>query len=154
MKAKSYSIILFLIFFNTLSIAQDIDKNNIYFKALKEYACYVDRFEPETDTVYFEVVKGITTYFPKEINGLKVIIITALNQQEIYSNNGGQIVQRKMIPAQVLKDKINIGIIPYQGQYLEEKGGIKLSLSKWHSIIFMYDKESKSFKYKEIQNNG
>ena len=59
-----------------------------------------------------------------------------------------------MIPTQVDKDKIDISIIPYQGQYLKEQGGIKLGLSKWHSIIFMYDTESKSFKYKEIQNKG
>ena len=81
MPAKSYSILILLLFYNTLSNAQYIDEDNIYFKALKEYARYVERFEPETETVYFEIVKGITTYFPKEINGLQVVIITGSNQQ-------------------------------------------------------------------------
>jgi hypothetical protein len=154
MSAKTYITLITLLLLNKLSIAQNINEDNIYYKALKEYSRYVERFEPETDTVYFEEIKGITSYFPKEISGIKVVIITALNQQEIYSANGGKLIHRKMTPAQVVEDKIDVSIIPYQGQYSQEQGGLRLGLSKWHSVIFVYDIESKSFKYKEIQNNG
>ena len=150
MRTKIYSTLILLLLFNTLSIAQNNNEDNIYFKALKEYARYVERFEPETDTVYFEVLKGVTSLFPKEINNIKVIILTALNQQKIYEANDGKLVHRKMSPAQVIEDKIDISIIPFQGQYSVEGGGLRLGLSKWHSIIFVYDTDTKSFKYSEM----
>lgn len=154
MLIKSLYTFIVLLLFTTISVAQEFDKDNIYYRALKEYARYIERFEPETKTVYFEEVKGITAYFPKEINGLKIVILTARNQVEIYAKNDGQIIHRKMSPAQIVKNKIDVGIIPYQGQYSPEQGGLRLGLSKWHNVIFVYDEKSKSFKYKELQNNG
>lgn len=154
MLVKVLGTILLLFFINSSSFGQNIDEQNIYYRALKEYSRWVERFEPDTDTLYFEHVKGITTFFPKEINGLQIIIITGLNQKEIYENNGGKLIHRKMTPVQVTDSKIDIGVIPYQGQYSAEQGGLRLGLSKWHSIIFEYDQESNSFKYKTIQNNG
>ena len=145
------TIVTFLLF-TASSFAQNIDENNIYYRALKEYARYVDRFEPEVDTVYFEEVKSITTFFPKEVDGLKVIIITALNQAEIYKANGGELIHRKMTPAQVTGGKIDIGLIPYQGRY-EPQSGLRLGFSKWHSIIFNFNPVSGKFEYESIQNN-
>ena len=147
-------IVTFLLLFNLPSYSQNIDQTNIYYRALKEYARYVERFEPGTDTLYFEELKGVTTFFPKQIDGLIITIVTAQNQTNIYAADNGSLVHRKMAPAQVRDGLIDIGLIPYQGQYSEEQGGLRLGLSKWHSIIFEYNEATKSFDYKNIENNG
>ncbi len=154
MSFKTSTLLLFLICFSAPSLAQNIDENNIYYRALKEYIRYVERFETETDTLYFEELKGITTWFPKKINELTVIIITAQNQEQIYKANGGKLVHRKMTPAQVVDGKLDIGIIPYQGQFAAGQGGLRLGLSKWHSVIFEYNTKSGKFEYRRIDNNG
>jgi len=154
MHLKGFGSLLLLFVINFSAFGQNLDEQNIYYRALKQYIRYVERFEPETDTLYFEEIKGITTFFPKEINGLTVIALTAQNQVGIYEKNGGALVHRKMSPAQVKDGEIEIRIIPYQGQYSPELGGLRLGLSKWHIIIFVYDDLSKSFKYKRMQNNG
>ena len=64
----------------------------------------------------------------------------------------GKLIHRKMTPAQVTDAKIDIGVIPYQGQYTAETG-LRLGLSKWHSVIFDYDPNERKFVYKRIENN-
>lgn len=154
MFVKSLYTSLIILLLNSVATSQEFNEDNIYYRALKEYARYIERFEPETKIVYFEEVKGITAYFPKKINNLEIVIITARNQREIYAKNDGQIIHRKMSPAQIDKNKIDVGIIPYQGQFSAELGGLRLGLSKWHNVIFVFDEKSKTFKYKELQNNG
>ena len=153
MTLKTSTLLLAFSLFSGNLNAQVPDENNIYYRALIEYTRYVDRFEPEVDTLYFEELKGITSFFPKQIKKYTVVIITALNQQQVYEANGGKLIHRKMTPAQVKDDMIDIGVIPYQGQFSVDQGGLRLGLSKWHSVLFGYNSESNKFEYKRIENN-
>ncbi len=149
---KITSTLALLLVMGVNTHAQNIDEDNIYYRALKEYARWVERFEPETDTVYFEEVKGITNYFPKEINGIKVELITGRNQTQIYTAHGGRLTHRKMTPALVIENRIEIGLIPYEGQY-SAQSGIRLGLRNWHNIIFEFNTQSGKFEYRRIDNN-
>ncbi|MCE7995115.1 MAG: hypothetical protein HEP71_24260 [Roseivirga sp.] len=133
--------------------AQDAapQEESIYVRALNQYIRWVNKFEPETDTLYFEELKGITTLFPKELDGLSIKILTGRNQAEIYQQHDNTLTQRKMTPAKVIKNKIEIGIIPYEGR-LEPNRGIILSLRKWHAVIFEYNPETQSFEYARFEN--
>ena len=111
----------------------------------------IKKFEPETDTLYFEELRGITTLFPKEVDGLSIVILTGRNQREIYAQNEGKLTQRKMTPAKVVKSEIEIGIIPYKGR-LEEQRGVVLSFSKWHAVIFAYNPKTERFDYARFEN--
>lgn len=126
-------------------------EESIYVRALNQYARWVNKFEPETDTLYFEELKGITTLFPEELDGLTIKILTGRNQAQVYQQNENELIQRKMTPAKVLKNKIEIGIIPYEGR-LEENRGIILSLRKWHAVIFQYNPSTESFEYLRFEN--
>lgn len=126
-------------------------EESIYIRALNQYARWIKKFEPETDTLYFEELKGITTLFPTEVDGLAIKILTGRNQAQIYQQHENKLIQRKMTPAKVIRNQIEIGIIPYQGR-LEENQGIILSLSKWHAVIFEYNPETESFEYARFEN--
>lgn len=126
-------------------------EESIYVRALNQYARLINKFEPETDTLYFEELKGITTLFPKEVDGLSIKIITGRNQAQIYQQHGNMLIQRKMTPAKVIKNQIEIGIIPYEGR-LEPNRGIILSLRKWHAVVFEYNPETQSFEYARFEN--
>ena len=124
---------------------------SIYVQALNQYARWIKKFEPETDTLYFEELRGITTLFPKQVDDLTVTILTGRNQRKIYSDHNGKMTQRKMTPAQVSGKQLEIGIIPYQGR-LDATRGVILSLSKWHAVIFEYNPKSERFEYARFEN--
>lgn len=126
-------------------------EESIYVRALNQYARWINKFEPETDTLYFEELKGITTLFPKELDGLSIKILTGRNQAQIYQQHNNELIQRKMTPAKVIKNQIEIGIIPYEGR-LEPNRGIILSLRKWHAVIFEYNPETQAFEYARFEN--
>ena len=158
MRIKNFTTLL-LIIVTTLpattftSYAQEAaeEEVSIYVKALNQYARWVNKFEPETDTLYFEELRGITTLFPKEVDGLNIVILTGRNQRQVYTEHGGELVQRKMTPAKVVKSEIEIGIIPYRGR-LEEQRGVVLSFNKWHAVIFAYNKKTERFDYNRFEN--
>ncbi|GAB5533234.1 MAG: hypothetical protein Roseis3KO_50110 [Roseivirga sp.] len=126
-------------------------EESIYIRALNQYARWINKFEPETDTLYFEELKGITTLFPEELDGLKIKILTGRNQAQVYQQHNNELIQRKMTPAKVIRNQIEIGIIPYEGR-LEENRGIILSLRKWHAVIFEYNPKTESFEYARFEN--
>ena len=150
---KLFVTSLLLTAFGKCSIAQNPDTTNIYYQALQQYGKWVERFEPEPDTLFFEEVKGITNFFPKKLNDRTVILITGRNQAKVYGDQGGSLIHRKMTPALVNGAKIEIGIIPYQGQFSPQTG-IRLGLSRWYTIIFEYNPQTRRFEYRRLQNNG
>ncbi|GEM_PF-6157328 len=135
------------------SLAQETSaqEESIYVRALKQYTRWINKFEPETDTLYFEELKGITTLFPKEMDGLTISILTGRNQAQVYQQHNNELIQRKMTPAKVTGSKIEIGIIPYEGR-LEENRGIILSLRKWHAVLFQYNPKTETFEYLRFEN--
>lgn len=145
--------LFFLCTFTThTTTAQETEPEpSIYVKALNKYAEWIKRFEQETDTLYFEELRGITTLFPKQVEGLDIVILTGRNQQQIYNDHDNKLTQRKMTPAKVTGKEIEIGIIPYQGR-LEPQRGVILSLSKWHAVIFSYDPKTERFEYSRFEN--
>ena len=124
---------------------------SIYVKALNKYVEWINKFEPELDTLYFEELRGITTLFPKEVAGLTIHILNGRNQQEIYNAHGGRLIQRKMTPARVNKSEIEIGIIPYRGR-LDAQRGVVLALSQWHAVLFAYNPKTEEFEYARFEN--
>lgn len=150
----TYLLCLFLlcIFTTHATKAQETEPEpSIYVKALNKYAEWIKRFEQETDTLYFEELRGITTLFPRQVDGLEIVILTGRNQQTIYKDHDNKLIQRKMTPAKVTGKEIEIGIIPYQGR-LEPQRGVILSLTKWHAIIFSYDPKAERFEYSRFEN--
>lgn len=154
---KIAQLSLVLIFLFTLAPAQikaqqpPEQELSIYVKALNKYAQWINKFEPETDTLYFEELRGITTLFPKEVNGLKIEILTGRNQRKIFSDHGGELIQRKMTPVKVTGKELEVGIIPYQGR-MDAQRGVILSLSKWHAVIFAYNPSTETFEYNRFEN--
>lgn len=124
---------------------------SIYVKALNQYVRWIKRFEPEADTLYFEEVRGITTLFPKTVDDLTITVLTGRNQRQVYDDHSGKLIQRKMTPAKVIKNEIEVGIIPYQGR-LDPQRGVVLSLSKWHAVIFAYNRKTERFEYARFEN--
>lgn len=148
----SLAIIFNSMALNSLNAQENASTDeSIYVRALNQYARWINKFEPETDTLYFEELKGITTLFPKEVDGLSIQILTGRNQAEVYRKHKGELIQRKMTPAKVVKSQIEIGIIPYEGRF-EENRGIILSLRKWHAVIFEYNRKTESFEYARFEN--
>ena len=135
----------------TIAQEQPAQELSIYVKALNKYAEWIKKFEPETDTLYFEELRGITTLFPKEVDGLKIEILTGRNQRKIYTDHAGSLIQRKMTPVKVTGKELEIGLIPYQGR-LDAQRGVILSLSKWHAVIFAYNPETETFEYDRFEN--
>ena len=158
MKSKNFATLLLFICMGWLFTSNQIHAQqapeaevSIYVKALNQYARWINKFEPETDTLYFEELRGITTLFPKEVDGLNIVILTGRNQRQIYAEHGGTLVQRKMTPAKVVKSEIEVGIIPYKGR-LEEQRGVVLSFNKWHAVIFAYNPKTERFDYNRFEN--
>lgn len=155
--AKYYSTIFTLaiaFFISPLLLStqtQPKKEESIYVKALTKYAQWINKFEPETDTLYFEELRGITTLFPKEVDGLTIQILTGRNQRKVYDDHNGELIQRKMTPAKVSGKEIEVGLIPYQGK-LDPQRGLVLSLTKWHAVIFAYDPETERFQYERFEN--
>lgn len=146
-------VICFCVIAPSKSFGQETpgSEESIYVRALNQYARWINKFEPQTDTLYFEELKGITTLFPKEIDGLTISILTGRNQAQVYQDHNNKLIQRKMTPAKVTGNKIEIGIIPYEGR-LEEDRGIILSLRKWHAVLFQYNPKTESFEYLRFEN--
>lgn len=148
----------FLIFFG-LSLTllpdnlqgQEAEEESIYVKALRQYIRWIERFEPETDTLYFEELNGITTLFPDNVGERTIQVLTYRNQVNTYQAHNGELIQRKMTPAQVKGSEIEIGIIPYQGRLVPDRG-VVLSLSKWHAVIFSYNRKTERFEYNRFEN--
>ena len=135
----------------SLAQEQPAQELSIYVKALNKYAEWIKKFEPETDTLYFEELRGITTLFPKEVDGLKIEILTGRNQRKIYTEHDGELLQRKMTPVKVTGKELEIGSIHYQGR-LDAQRGVILSLSKWSAVIFAYNPETETFEYARFEN--
>ena len=89
MKTKHLHLLLLILFAFSFTApyqasAQEAEEEaSIYLKALNKYAEWIKRFETETDTLYFEELRGITTLFPKEVDGLKIVVLTGRNQRKI-----------------------------------------------------------------------
>jgi len=157
MKVKQFYLLLFVLFTFSLAqphqaLAQETEEEiSIYLQALEKYAEWITRFEKQTDTLYFEELRGITTLFPKEIKGLTVVVLNGRNQREVYNAHDNELIQRKMTPARVSGKEIEIGIIPYQGR-LDPQRGVVLSLSKWFAVIFQYSPKAERFVYVRFEN--
>ena len=147
----AFMALLFLSGTHYSNARQANEEESIYVQALRKYIEWIKRFEPDTQVLYFEELKGVTSTFPKSLEDIEIRILNGRNQLSTYQANNNLLVQRKMGPAKVKGKQIEIGITPYQGR-LDQERGIRLSFSKWHAVIFEYNPKAERFEYARFEN--
>jgi hypothetical protein len=131
----------------TVYNTESTDSLNVYSKSLNEFSKYTRHVFPKVKNVYLEK-SALTTWFPKELRGIKLILVSEADLKALFRKNKN-IYFTRVVPMRAKGDIFFINIIPFRVEF--NKTELNLINSGAIQTKFKYECNSGTFTFIDVE---